>query len=298
MTDLLAQSLQRCTVESLAFPVTVSEQQGARGVVEHEQWRRDGAELGDTGRKAYRGKLTAVFVQGLSGWPDALWPDTFSALVGVFENRPDDLRLAHPLLGTFLVRVPSWTPRIDPSVRNGAFLDFDWIEQRASSVGVVAPLLPSADVVDALDTAAASADAALAGAGLVTTLATAASTVRRALGTALAPVGEVQGAIGAMRRQIDDATRLLSAQALTSTTRSLVHAGRAAAAQCKGALARVSAQVSDPVGVGQRVTTERAMTCAELSSIKYGTPFKAGLLRTANGFASDTIPAGTTVTIP
>ena len=298
MTDLLAQSLQRCMVESLTFPVTVSEQQGARGVVEHEQWRRDGAELGDTGRKAYRGKLTAVFVQGLSGWPDALWPDTFSALVGVFENRGDDLRLAHPLLGTFLVRVPSWTPRIDPGVRNGAFLDFDWIEQRASSVGVVAPILPSADVADVLNEAANAADTALSLLGIFTTLARGAAAVRRAIGTALAPVGQIQGAISAMRRQIDDATRLLSVQALTSTTRSLVHGGRAAVAQCKGALARVTEQVSDPVGLGRTVTLPRTMTAAEVASWVYRDPTKAGRIRSVNGLASDTIPAGTRLTIP
>lgn len=298
MTDLLGRSLQRCSVESVAFPVTTTEQQGARGVVEHEQWRRDGAELTDTGRKAYRGKITAVFLQGLTGWPDSLWPDDFTSLVALFENRTDDLRLAHPLLGTFQIRVPGWTPRVEPGTRNGGYVDFEWIEQRASSVGVIAPVLPDADVVDSLDNAAAAADASLGALGILTTLARGASAVRLAVGRALAPIGEVQGAISSMRRQVADATRLLSLQALTGTTRGLVHAGRAAVAQCKGALARVEAQASDPVGLARRVTAPRRMTVGEFAVWVYQDAAKAGQLRAVNGLASDTVAEGATLVVP
>lgn len=298
MTDLLSQSLQRCTVEMIAFPVTVVEQSGARGVVEHEQWRRDGAELTDTGRKAYRGKLTGVFVQGLSGWPDSLYPDAFGSLIAIFENRRDDLRLAHPLLGTFAIKVPGWTPRLESGVRNGAYLDFDWIEQRASSVGVVAPILPGADVAEDLDAAAGKADAALASVGILTTLARGASAVRTAIGRERAPVGEVQGAIGAMRRQVTDATRLLSLQPLTATTRQLVHAGRASVAQCKGALARVEDQATAPLGFSRTITAPRAMTVAEFAAWVYRDAARASQLRAANGLASDTIAAGQTLVVP
>lgn len=297
LDDLLSRSLQRCSVGTIAFPVIATQQGGARGVVEHEQWARDGAELTDTGRKAYRGKLTGIFVAGLDGWTDSLYPDDFTALVALFAAG-GDFRLAHPLLGTFTAKVTTWEPRIEAGTRNGGWIDFDWVEQRASVAGVVALLSPPVDVASALNDAAAAADTALAGAGILSTLARAAGAVQLAMGRALAPVGEVQGAVSQMRRQLTDATRLLSARPLTATTRSLVHAGRAAVAQCKGSLARVEAQLSDPAGLGKTITVERPMTVAELSLAYYGTTRRAGQLRAVNGLASDAIAAGTTLVIP
>ncbi|MDO9016551.1 MAG: DNA circularization N-terminal domain-containing protein [Deltaproteobacteria bacterium] len=297
--DALSLSLQRCTLESIAFPVESIEQQGARGVVEHEQWGRDGAELTDTGRKAYRGKITALFLRGLSGWPDSLYETDYPAVIDLLATRGDrDLRLAHPLLGTFPVRVPSWAPRVVAGVRSGAYLDFEWIEQRASVTGVVATLLPATDVGQTLDVAAAAADAALAPLGILGGLARAATTVRTAVGRALAPVGEVQGAISQMRGTIAQATRMISLQALTGTTRALVHAARASVAQCKGALARVEAQATAPAGLPRTITAPRRMTVAEFAAWVYRDPRKAGQLRVVNGLASDTIAAGQTLVVP
>ena len=297
--DVLARSLQRCQLESIAFPVESIEQQEGRAVVEHERWKGDGAELTDTGRRASRGKVTAIFLRGLPGWSDDLYPDTFTELRQLLATRGDrDLRLAHPLLGTFLVRVPSWEPRVEATTRNGARISFDWLEQRASIVGVSAALVPPLDIADALDNAAAAADASLARLGILTTLARAAQTVRRAIGRALSPVGEVQGAIAAMRAQLKSATRLVSLQPLTAISRSLVHAGRAAVAQCQGAVARVEAQVNSPVGLPRTYTAPRTMTVAEVSAAVYGTPRRASDVRTVNGLASDTVPAGTELRIP
>ena len=310
MTDDLRRSLQRCSLDGVVFPVTTTDQQGGRAVTEHEQWGRDGAELVDGGRKAYRGKLTAAFVNGLSGWPD-LYPATFTAVVTRLEGL-GDMRMAHPLLGTFTVQVPEWVPRVASGVRNGAFLDLSWTEQRASSVGVVAVDRPSTDVVDDLDASAAAADAAVAdvvtvlratpGAkvptGILTTLARGAATVRLAVGRALAPIGEVQGAISGLRRQLDDALRLVSLAPLTSTIRMVVHAGRAAVFRCKGTLARLEEQVSNPLGLGRRVTAPREMTVGEFAAWVYRDTTKARLLRTVNGLASDTIRAGTTLVVP
>lgn len=296
LDDLLSRSLQRCQVGAIAFPVVATQQSGARGVIEHEQWGRDGSELGDTGRKAYRGKLTAIFVAGLTGWTDSLYPTDFTALEALFAAG-GDLRLAHPLYGTFQAKVPTWESRVEAGTRNGGWIDFDWIEQRASVVGVVALLSPPVDVVEALNDTAIAADTALTAAGVLSALARAAGTVQTAIGRALAPVGQVQGALAQMRSQLTQATRLLDARPLTSLTRGAVHAGRAAVAQCKGALARVEGQVKDPVGVGKTITLERPMTTAEFAVAYYGNARKAGQIRAVNGLASDTIPAGTTLVI-
>lgn len=296
MSDLLTRTLQAAGIDGIRFPVTKMEVDGENAFTEFEQFGRDGAELVDTGRKAERGTFTAVMLNGLSGWPD-LYPGRFHELYRRLR-RGGDLSLAHPLLGTFTVKVKTRTPRIVSDVRSGGYIDFAWVEQRASSVGVVALDLPPTDVVADMVFTAEEADAALGAAGVPSSLGTLATTARTGLDADLAPVGEIQGALGSLDRGIATALRQLSLVSLTSTTRPLVHAARAAAYRARGSLARVKTQVSDPLGLGRRVTTERVMTCAELSARVYGTPFKASILRAVNGFASDTVPAGTTVTIP
>lgn len=296
MSDLLTRTLQAAGVDGIRFPVTEMEVDGENAFTEFEQFGRDGAELVDAGRKAERGTFTAVMLNGLAGWPD-LYPGRFHELYRRLR-RGGDLSLAHPLLGTFTVKVKTRKPRIVSDVRSGGYIDFAWVEQRASSVGVVALDLPPTDVVADMVFTAEEADAALGAAGVPSSLGALATTARTGLDADLAPVGEIQGALGSLDRGIATALRQLSLVALTSTTRSLVHAARAAACRARGSLARVKTQVSDPLGLGRRVTTERVMTCAELSARVYGTPFKASILRAVNGFASDTVPAGTTVTIP
>ena len=295
-TDLLTRTLQAASVDGILFPVTEMDTDGENAVVEFEQFARDGAELVDAGRKAERGTFTAVMVNGLDGWP-ALFPGRFNDLYARLR-RGGDLRLAHPLLGTFTVKVKTRKPRIASGVRNGGYIDFAWVEQRASSVGVVALDLPSTDIVADMVFAAEAADLAVAKVGIATPLAQFAAKVQRGLDSALSPIGQVQGAIGAMDRAIASALRRVSLAALTSTTRALVHAGRAALYRARGALARVKSQASDPIGVARRVTTVRPMTCAEASSWVYGTPMKAGQLRAVNGLAADLIPASTTLVIP
>ena len=292
-TDLLTRTLQAASVDGILFPVTEMDVEGENAFTEFEQFGRDGAELVDAGRKAERGTFTAVMVNGLTGWPD-LYPGRFHELYRRLRRGGD----LHPLLGTFTVKVKARKPRLVAGVRNGGYIDFGWVEQRASSVGIVALDLPSTDVVVDMEFSAAEADAALGAARVPSDLARLAAAVRRGVDAALAPVGQVLGAIGAMDRAITTALSLLTAQPLTAVTRRLVHAARAAAYRARGALARLKAQVSDPLGVGRRVVAPRAMTCAELSSWVYGTPFRARDLRVVNGLAADTVPAGTTVTVP
>lgn len=296
--DLLSRTLQRCMVESIAFPIEAPEQEGGRGVPEHEQWGRDGSDLGDSGRKAYRGSITGQFIEGLTDWPGSLFPDDFFALLALFAERRADLRLAHPLLGTFAVKVPRWKPRLVTGVRNGGYVDFDWIEQGASLAGVVSPDLPPVDVGEDLAAKAAAADRAMAGLGVLTTIARAAEAVRSAIGRALAPVGEVKGAISQMRGQLTEATRLVSLQPLTGPLRGLVHAARASVAQCKGALARVEEQATAPTGLPKTIAAPRAMTTGELAAWVYQDARRARDLRAANGLASDRLVQGQELIVP
>ena len=79
--SLFSESLQRFRWGDVEFPAVETSQKGGRAVSEHEQWRRDGAELVDGGRKAYRGKVTAAFLTTIDGYGEDLFPRRLEDLV-------------------------------------------------------------------------------------------------------------------------------------------------------------------------------------------------------------------------
>lgn len=294
MTDLLRTTLQRAAVDDLEFPCTVAEQHGARTVVEHEAWRRDGAELVDGGRKAYRGKMTAVLVASIAGYGE-LYPRRYEDLVRAFETRPE-VTLRHPLLGTFRAKVPSWTPRIEQRVRNGGFIDFEWIEQRASVVGVVAVDPDRGDGDPETETLAAAdaADAALATAGASTTP-TVSSTVTPAVAKATTKdvtYPELTRSLAEIDGAADRADAAIAARIFSASTAVALHAAKAAVMSLRAASSRLrAALLPDPARTRVYVTPRR-MSLAEVSLAVYGAPTRAADLRAANGIATTAVRAG------
>lgn len=298
MTVDNADIFQRFAFDELRFPATETTQTGARAVAEHEAWRRDGAELVDGGRKAFRGKITGAFFDTFDAYPD-LYPGTFQSLLVKFW-RDGAGRLSHPILGTFDVMVPSWEPKITAAATNGAMIEFDWIEQRASSVGVIDLSFDRGEGdprTEVLATATV-ADTSLAAVGasrpvpLATTTAAALTATSKPLGApevgrALAPL---DGELASARVSVDglapsDALALPLWRARSSLVRL-----RAAAGRLRASL------LPDPARA-RIFTTTRPMTLAELSYAVYGTPFRAADLRAANAIAADLVRVGRTLTV-
>ena len=290
---------QRFAFDELRFPVTESTQQGARAVAEHEAWRRDGAELVDGGRKAFRGKVTAAFFDSFVGYP-GLYPDTFQSLLVRFWSVGSG-RLSHPIHGTFDVMVPSWEPKLTAAATNGALIEFEWIEQRASSVGVIDLSFdrgagdPRAEVL----ATAGTADQALVAVGvarpvpLVVTASTALKATARPLvapevGRALAPL---DGELVRARQAVDGVVVVSDAMALP------VWKARSSLVRLRAAAGRLRASLLPDPARAKVFTTTRPMTLAELSFAVYGTPFRAGDLRAANAIAADVVRAGRTLTV-
>ena len=295
----LIEILQRCRYGDLEFPVTELAQVGGRQVGEHEAWRRDGAELVDGGRKAYRGKVTAAFFDNIEGYGDDLFPRRLEFLVRAFETVPED-RFAHPLLGTFRAMITTWEPKLSAKWQNGAFLDFEWIEQRASVVGVVALDLERGDGNPraALATQAAAADAALALAG-VTPAAPLATVASSALTKVAAPqpYTEVTRALATVEAASVASREALRAVAVTGTNALALYQARAAVARVLVANGRLRAALLPDPSRATAYTTPRAMTFAEVSLAVYGTPFRASDLRKANATARDLLPPGRTLQV-
>lgn len=294
MTTLFGRIFQRARWDRLEFPVTESTQQGARASTEHEVWRRDGAELVDGGRKAYRGKCTAAFFNNIPGYGDNLFPQAFELLVRSFEDLPE-ADFAHPVLGTFRAVALSWDLRVASGVRNGVFVDFEWAEQRASSVGVVALDLDrgEGDPRTGLDAAARDADTRLGAVGVTpdTPLSVVAAETLTKTAQPL-PFADLSTVLDAL----DTATAaalggLLAAPAHPSVVLAR-HRARAALARLRAATRRLRAALLPDPSRTRLYATSRTMTMAELSLAVYGSAFRGADLRSANALSADVVPAG------
>lgn len=289
---------QRFAFDEFRFPATETSQQGARAVAEHEAWRRDGAELVDGGRKAFRGKITGAFFDTFDAYP-GLYPDTFQGLLVRFWSVGAG-RLSHPILGTFDVMVPSWEPKISTAATNGAYLEFEWIEQRASSVGVIDLAFDrgAGDPRTEVEAQAAATDGALAavGASRPTPLA---ATTGRALAATTRPLAapEVGRALAPLDAELVAARRAVDALLPTDATALAVWGARSAIVRMRCAVGRLRASLLPDPARARVVTTTRPMTVAELSFAVYGTPFRAADLRAANALAADLVRAGRTLTV-
>lgn len=294
MTDLLRETLQRARIESWEFPVTTMDQDGARAVSEHGAWLRDGDELVNGGRKAYRGMLTAALVNTIPGYGE-LYPARYRDLLRAFETR-GEMELAHPLLGTFRVMVPTWKPRPGAKVRNGIFLDFTWIEQRASVVGVVTTSTDrgAGDPEAEVPAAAAVADESLSAAG-VTQETSLVAVVTPALDTATAEgvsFADLSRALGSITTATATASRALAARPYTASTATGIHAARRALAELNASVSRLRAALLPDPSRTRVYVVQRRMSLAEVSLAVYGTPSRAADLRIANGLAGAFVAPG------
>lgn len=293
-----ADLFQRFAFDELRFPVTESSQQGSRAVAEHEAWRRDGAELVDGGRKAFRGKVTGAFFDTFDAYP-GLYPDTFQSLLVRFWSVGYG-RLSHPILGTFDVMVPSWEPRITAGATNGAWVDFEWVEQRASSVGVIDLSFDrgAGDPRTEVAAQAETADAALAavGAGRPVPLA---ATTDAALAVTSKPLTapEVGRALSPLDAELAAARAAVDAVTYADALALPLWRARAAVTRLRAAVGRLRAALLPDPARARVFTTTRPMTVAELSHAVYGTPFRAADLRAANALAADLVRAGRTLTV-
>ena len=147
MTDAF-RSLPEASYDGLRFPVERLEWTGGNDLVEHTAYRRPGADVEPTGRKAYRGTMVVALVNTplLVARYGELFPRLRHDLLTRFDARPI-ASLMHPTLGSITAAIGEVSETADASDRGGVRLTVQFVEHNASvalAIGTAADTTPGA----------------------------------------------------------------------------------------------------------------------------------------------------------
>lgn len=133
----------------IAFPVTDISESGGNRIVERERPYRDGAKLDDTGSKAKRWNLTAVFENtldepGLEVNSDVLYPDMLDELLDSFDNHETG-DLVVPTRGTIRAKAESYTRTESKDEVDCAILQLVFVQDNEDNVDAASFTLMTAN---------------------------------------------------------------------------------------------------------------------------------------------------------
>lgn len=119
----------------VVFIATEVVEDGGNRLVERERPYRDGAKLDDTGSKARRWRVTAIFENSVTeGMPMVPYPEALNELVRSFDlHECGDLVL--PTTGKVRARAASYTRTEKNDERDGAQVVLNFVEDNEDSVG-------------------------------------------------------------------------------------------------------------------------------------------------------------------
>lgn len=162
--DDLSRTILAANYEGVAFPVTDASAESGHDGPEHEAYGRRGADCEPTGQEPYEGSITAAFLNHIEGYRD-LYPDTYRQLIEKFQTTPIGL-LTHPFKGQFSAKIKRWRERFSSEVRNGAYVEFTFVEHNgeASVLSTTSNALPD-DAPTTAESQAAQADTEMAATG-------------------------------------------------------------------------------------------------------------------------------------
>lgn len=132
MTDVL-QSLPEASFDGITFPVERADWSGGNDLAEHVAYRRPGADIEPTGRKAYRGSFVIPLLNtpALVARYGELFPGLQFDLLDRFASRPI-ATLVHPTLGALTAAIGEVSQTAEAGERSGVRLTVQWIEHDAS----------------------------------------------------------------------------------------------------------------------------------------------------------------------
>lgn len=199
-------TLTEASYEGVTFPVTDAPVDGGNDFAEHTAYRREGADMEPTGRRAFSGSLTipCINTRGFVARYGTMWPDKATDLISLFGATPRGT-LVHPLLGTLVVAIATELSQSGASeVRNGVTLTVKWKEHNASlSLLVGAAGALTTDTTTTVTTKATTADTAGASVAGYVNVASAVTEQADFLESAVRTYSEVQGSFRLMLAAVD-----------------------------------------------------------------------------------------------
>lgn len=291
--DALAEHLSPFSYEGVPFPASETTLSAGHDSAKHAGYRQRGADVETTGPKPKVIKVKVPLYNGLRGWPEVAFPQTFERLTQALDGTPEGT-LTHPTRGALTVHVDDWSEAFEGKTKDGLTLEITFTEQRGAS-----------RLVD-FDLAAAPADVAIAQAAAVEAAAAGLGLVDRFLGfvdDVTAVMDELASADATMTQAI------ATADALVRRCQEDADDPAFAASQffpLRGALGATTAAVAARVEErrGDRPGTFRlpvAMSVAEVAAHPdvYGDAARMGDLLAVNVLADPSeIPAGTVLLVP
>lgn len=138
------------TSKELAFPVTSIKESGGNRIVERERPYRDGAKLDDTGSKAKRWTMDAIFENtidepGLEVNDDvSLYPDILDEIISSFDSHETG-DLVIPTRGSVRARAESYSRTENTTDRDAALLQLNFVQDNEDNVDAASFTLMSAN---------------------------------------------------------------------------------------------------------------------------------------------------------
>lgn len=288
-------SLPEAAFDGVRFPVERIDTDGGNDIVEHVAYRRPGADVEPTGRKAWRGTMTVPLINTpiLVARYGTLFPNLRRTLYDRFTERPI-ATLMHPTLGQFTAAIGEVSETASADDRGGVRLTMRFVEHDASVSLVAGPDVNATPVNPQQNAtvAARAADRANAGvAGYQTTLPVVNAQIAY-LDAAPRTFTQIAASIRVMLQPVD-ANLALPALSLASA-----HAAYVASVTLRSAIYAMRDQLIPTPQTSRIYTTPRTMADWEVAFAVYGDASLTTLIRSANAITNPlAIPAGRALTI-
>lgn len=294
MTDAL-RNLPEATFAGVRFPVERLEWNGGNDLVEHTAYRRPGADVEPTGRKATRGSMTIPFINTplLVARYGELFPGLRYDLLQAIEQTPI-ATLMHPTLGQMTAAIGDVSETASADDRGGVRMTVNFVEHNASVallVGTEEGSVPT-DTTQSVSESARAADAA--NSGIVGYQATRTTIDAKLAYLDAAPRSYTQ-TTAALREMLAPVTANLALPALSPAS---ANAAYVASLTLRSRLYSLRDQLI-PNAQAQRIyTTPRVMADWEVALAVYGDASLGALVRGANSITNpNAIGAGRALVI-
>jgi len=122
-------TLRKCSLGGFEFPVVHCRMDFSQDIVQHRYPNVPGAQIESMSRNPLVFEVRALFLTGLKGFTNDLFPQTFQNVLRVLnDDLNETTKFVHPTLGKFNVKVVHGTTETTYEITNGQIIDFSLIE--------------------------------------------------------------------------------------------------------------------------------------------------------------------------